>query len=294
LERFDITFHKTHKPGFDEVPAWHRCTFFGVDYVHLKGKQHGDFFITRHGWEVIESLLPHHWFVGEKFSKVGRALLGATGAVYRVPVPHKSRPDFAIVVKFSRFCQSVGVTMADPKLNLSEEQIDRIRGAQFLSPFEEIGNLCRLRAKAGLLLPTEAPLAVYSPPTRYLDWQLGREPFLRTIHSRNLLKSQAGIPKERRVDYEWERQYILLYRWLEGVDAEEAVRKGMITEARMVELGREAKAHLRSFGWEVLDHKPRHVIIRNRRRGGLLTRREALAWGLVDYELLYPALADGG
>ena len=67
----------------------------------------------------MESLLPEHWFVGRRFSKVGRPLLGATGAVYRVPVPHPAREDFAVVVKFSRFCQSVGITAVDPNLKFS-------------------------------------------------------------------------------------------------------------------------------------------------------------------------------
>ena len=43
----------------------------------------------------------------------------------------------------------------------------------------------------------------------------------------------------------------------------------------------------RFFGWEVLDHKPRHVIIRVGRNGRLVMRDGDLLWGLVDYELLY-------
>ena len=288
MERFDFTFRKGRKPAFADVPATHKRRLFDVDYIHLKGRQSGDFYVTRQGWSVMESLLPEHWFVGRRFSKVGRPLLGATGAVYRVPVPHPVREDFAIVVKFSRFCQSVGITAVDPNLNFSEEQIDRIKSSHFLSPFEEIGNLCKLRRSAGQDIPTMAPLAVYCPAARYLDWQLGREGYLKAIHSRRLLESQAGQAAGTTVDYEWERQYILLYQWLGGTDAERAVEKGFIAESQMVDLGREARSTMETHGWEVMDHKPRHVIIRLRKNGMLSRRKGKLLWGLVDYELLYP------
>jgi hypothetical protein len=288
LERFDYTFHKLRKPPFDAVPRERRRRLFGVDYVHLKGRQLGDLFVTAQGWAVIESLLPEHWFVGQKFSKVGRALAGATGAVFRVPVPHPGREDFAVVVKFSRFCQEVGITAVDPELNFSEERIDRIKSSWFLSPFEEFGNLARLRQSAGLEVPTKAPLAIYVPPARYLDWQLGRKGFLKAIHNRRLRESQADIPAEDRLDFDWERQYILLYRWINGLDAEQAVEAGLISESLMRELAKESRVFLEQRGWEVMDHKPRHLILRVGRNGRLLQRDGRPLWALVDYELLYP------
>lgn len=291
MERFNYKFHKGRKPAFEDIPEPWRKRLFGVDYVHLKGRMHGDFYVTAQGWAVMESLLPEHWFTGRKFSKVGRALAGATGAVYRVPVPHPVRPDFALVVKFSRFCQSVGVRTVDPSLNYSPEKVDRILASRFLSPFEEFGNLSKLRAAAGLEIPTKTPLAIYSPPARYLDWQLGREAYLKSVHSRALLESQPDVPEAERVDYDWERQYILIYRWINGIDAERAVDAGLIGESTMVDLGREASDLLARYGWEVMDHKPRHVILRVARNDRLARRDKGLLWGLVDYELLYPRSA---
>lgn len=288
MERFDFTFRKGRKPAFADVPENRKRTLFGVDYIQLKGRQLGDFFVTRDGWAVMESLVPENWFTGHRFSKVGRALAGATGAVYRVPVPHRSRRDFALVVKFSRFGQSVGVTMVDPKLNFSEAHINRIKNARFLCPFEEFGNLAKLRRSTGLTIPTQAPLAIYSPPTRYLEWQLGREPYLRSIHNRNLRLDQQAVPEDQRFEYDRERQYVLLYRWIDGVDAEQAVDQGLLTEPEMVDLGQRARQTLAERGWEVMDHKPRHVIIRVGRNGRLLQRDDFPRWCLVDYELLYP------
>lgn len=290
MERFDYTFRKGEKPAFEDAPASHKLRLFDVEYIHLKGLQGGEFFVTPHGWRVMESLLPQHWFVGRRFCKVGRALAGATGAVYRVPVPHKTRKDFALVIKFSRFCQHVGVTAVDPGMNLNEEQIFRIESSHFLSPFEEFGNLYKLRKSAGIHVLTKDPLAIYSPPTRYLDWQLGREAHLKGFHSKRLLDSQKHLPEDQRMDFDWERQYIVLYRWINGIDAEEAVDKGLITITQMSGLAREARDAMASHGWEVMDHKPRHVILRQDKNGQPIPRKDSLLWGLIDYELLYPRI----
>jgi hypothetical protein len=197
------------------------------------------------------------------------------------------------VVKFNRFCQSVGVTAIDPNLNYGQDRVNRIKSSHFLSPFEEFGSVAKLREAAGLRIPIKTPLAIYSPPTRYLDWQLGRESHLKSIHSRSLMNNQAGLPDEKRIDYDWERQYILLYRWMNGVDAETAVHKGLISESQMVALGRIARETMEAHGWEVMDHKPRHVILRMRRNDQLARRKGELLWGLVDYELLYPYSSAG-
>jgi hypothetical protein len=261
----------------------------GVDYLRVAGKQGGELFVTRHGWACVESILPRAWFVDDRFKKVGRALAGATGAVYRVPVDHKARPNFALVVKFSRAAQDIQVTILDRGAHLDALEYERIETAQFLSPFEEFGNLVKLRTAAGSAMRTKQPLAIYSPPTRYADWQLGRHSHLCSRMNRALLASQADVPEERRIAYDWERLYILLYRWIDGLDAEVAAQTGLITKDTMVALGQEARERLRAFGWMVCDHKPRHVILRPLPRGhGVLRRGERLPWALIDYELLVP------
>lgn len=287
MELFNHKFGKLHQPDFDAVPALHRFTMFGVDYVRVVGKQGGTLFVTRHGWPCVESLLPRTWFVDNRFKKVGRALAGATGAVYRVPVTHRSRDDFALVVKFSRAAQDISVTLLDRSDHLTDEERSRIDVAEFLSPFEEFGNVVRLRTAAKSLIPTKQPLAIYSPPTRYLDWQLGRKSTLCARMDRALEASQQEAPTDHRIRYDWERLYILLYRWIDGIDAEAAAQAGQISMEQMVDLGQEARLAMRRFGWMVCDHKPRHVIIRNtRRHKSLLRRGHQIKWALIDYELL--------
>lgn len=289
MEQFDTTFGKLRRPAFDEAPAAHRHHLMGVDYLRLAGKQGGELFVTRHGWSCVESILPRAWFVDDRFKKVGRALAGATGAVYRVPVDHRARSDFALVVKFSRAAQDIQVTILDHGAHLDAVELERIECAAFLSPFEEFANLVKLRTAAGWTVPTKLPLAIYSPPTRYADWQLGRHSHLCSRMNRALVAAQADVAEEQRITYDWERLYILLYRWIDGVDAEVAAQTGLITKDTMVALGQEARVRLRALGWIVCDHKPRHVIVRpSRHAHGPLRRGDRIPWALIDYELLVP------
>lgn len=287
MERFETRVHRVRHRVFDAIPAALRRCVFGVDYVQLRGKQSGDLFVTRHGWPVLESILPSQWFVGERLRRIGRALFGATGAVYRVPVPHPRRSQFAVVVKFSRFAQEALLSAPLDEITDWAER-DRLAASEFLSPFAEFGNLARLRASAGSRILTKAPLAIYCPATRYLDWQLGRRAHRRWWYDRVLREDQARLPEENRVQYEWERMYILLYRWIDGIDAETAYQQGYLTAAEVQALTAETRKILREYGWDVLDHKPRHIIVRSAAPGRLLMCRGQILWALVDYELLVP------
>lgn len=289
MEGFDPRLGRGIQPAFDDAPERFRRRIAGVDYLHLKGRQTGDLYVTRHGWRCMDSLLPERWFTGEQFRKPGQALAGATGAVYRVPVAHPANPRFALVVKFSRFGQDVGITVADSSLG-DAAFLERVESAEFLPPFEEFGNLMRLRGQCRGHFVTKAPLAIYSPPTRHLAWQLGRKPHLQTTYARRLSASQHGSGDT--VDYDWERLYILLYRWMDGIDLEQARIAGMVTEEFMAGSTREIAALLFGMGWMVLDHKPRHLIVRSARPGSNVLRRHGKpVFGLVDYELLVPVEA---
>jgi hypothetical protein len=276
-------------PDFDEAPERFRRRIAGVDYLHLRGRQNGDLYLTRHGWPCADCLRPERWFTGEQFRKPGQALAGATGAVYRVPVAHPVRSRFALVVKFSRFGQDVGITVAD-ELIANRRFMDRVDHAEFLPPFEEFANLEQLRRQACGIFATKAPLAIYSPPTRYLAWQLGRKSHLQWTYRRQLSASQDDDPSAAKVEYDWERIYILLYRWMDGLDLEQAQNAGLVSETQMVEWTRRAAEQLLDLGWMVLDHKPRHLIVRpTRGKRHILQRHQQPVLGLIDYELLVPA-----
>jgi hypothetical protein len=287
MESFDPTLNRGRKLPFDEVPDAFRRRAFGVDYIRLAGAQTGELFVTRMGWASIDSIMPSQWFAGEAFSKVGRALAGATGAVYRVPVKHHARSDCELVVKFSRAGQDIGITVVEEGLDLDGLERSRIAQAEFLSPFEEFGKLHALRRAARSLVRTKQALAIYCPPTRYLAWQLGRKPHLCQRMSDDLARSQEEQPPERRIAYEWDRTYILLYGWIRGFDAEFGMLHGGISKREMIALAQHARRCMRSAGWMVCDHKPRHVILRQSKGGsGIVRRNGEPVWALIDYELL--------
>jgi hypothetical protein len=291
MEGFDSSLGRGIKPDFDEAPARFRRRIGGVDYLHLRGRQNGDLYVTRHGWPVLSSVLPERWFTGEQFRKPGQALAGATGAVYRVPVAHPANKRFALVVKFSRFGQDVGITVAD-ELGTNKKFMAQVDHAEFLPPFEEFAQLERLRGQCGGCFATKAPLAIYSPPTRYLAWQLGRKNHLQWTYRRQLSASQEDDLSSTKVEYDWERIYILLYRWMDGVDLEQAHAAGLVSEQQMIGWTRRAAEDLAGFGWMVLDHKPRHLIVRPiGKKRGILRRHDRPVLGLIDYELLVSTIS---
>lgn len=279
MEAFETGFGRGIHPPFEAVRASNKRCVFGVDYAHFRGHQNGDLFVTRWGWPILESLFPKNWFVGEPFTKTGRVLAGSTGAVFRVEIPHPARGQVAVVVKFSRVAQEMRLPLTGSAPGCEP--------AAFLSPFEEFGRLSKLKSVARLTLPTKAPLAIYSPPTRYLSSQLHRLPELCQQHSQRLEADQAG--QAAPVRYDWERLYILLYRWMDGLQAEEAVERGWLTESAARKLCEEVGQQLEKWGWRVLDHRPRHLILRPcPQTGRLRQRRGRPLCGMVDYELLYP------
>lgn len=291
MEHYDFRFDRRRPPAFDEVPAAAGRRVFGVDYVAVRGAQGGDLFLTRAGWGIAESLRPRLWYDGELFRRIGRALSGGTGTVYHVPVPHPARERFGVVVKFCRFGQDVGLTQVGGAGGLRFPWPDTLLdGAEFLGPFLEFGRVEALRAKLrrSPRFGTMRPLAIYCPAMRHPRWQLGRAPSRDWQHDRPLAADQAGAGANA-VRHDWERLYILLYQWIEGIDAEEAVGAGLLDREAMIALARTAAEDLAALGFAVLDHKPRHVILRPRRSGGGLLRRGGRpVYALIDYELLVP------
>lgn len=283
MEQYDLTFHLGMRPGWDRVPASARGRAFGVDYVRVPGKQGGEMFFTRYGWQRADSLLPRQWFQDDQYRSIGRRLPGSTGTVYMVPYSGTNGSRLDLVVKFSRVAQHPG------HLELWPLAGGWMGAVEFLSPFEEFGNLELLRTAPGLpRMPTKTPLAIYCPPLHFPLWRLGRDQNRLWRYDQALSKDQAGSDHAP-IRYEWDRIYILLYRWIEGIDAETAMDNGRINHDGMTRLTRTVDDDLAARGFVVLDHKPRHIIVRTDREGQLRRRQDgSLLYALVDYELLLP------
>jgi hypothetical protein len=296
MEHYRLNIHRGQRPEFDAAPESFRRRAFGVDYLAIRGLQGGEFYFTRAGWALGPAILPRVWFDDERFRRIGKALAKATGSVYLMPIAHPARGDIGMVVKFCRFAQSVGCTHFEPGL-LPQEVAPMLCGPEFSGPFEEFGHLAKLQAyrgPGGRRFRTKTPLGIYCPPTHFAPWQLGRQESEMWRYDYALANEQASVPAERRIVHHWERVYTLLYRWIEGVDLEEAGRNNLMTEdavrAFTIEVGRD----LYEAGFTVLDHKARHIIVRpDPATERLKEWRGRPAYALIDYELLLPVARPG-
>jgi hypothetical protein len=132
----------------------------------------------------------------------------------------------------------------------------------------------------------QRPLAIYVPPEEFQLWQLGRDRSRFRTHSRLLAEDQETALKA--IEFDIKRIYVLLYGWIKGADAEEFFTRGGIEERELSSLTERVIEELRSRGFRVLDNKPKHFILRNRKRDDAVMRRRDgdLVYGLVDFELL--------
>lgn len=274
-------------PAFSDLPAERRVRAFGVTYGYVRPPEGGDLYVTRYGWPHLHALMPAQWYVGERYA-AGARLPGGSGHVYRFASPREGGGTLDLVVKFSRMAQDVPVVvdLAPPEMVTAE----MISEARFNSPMEEFGLVEELRARAlgpaGDRILTQQPLAIYAPPATYEAWELGRSASSFGFH-RQLLADDLE-PGHMPIEFDIRRIYVVLYRWIEGRDAQECFESGLLDEREFLALMPEVARQLAERGFQVLDNKPRHFILRGARAGGagLVRRGGRLAYGLVDFELL--------
>ena len=107
--------------------------------------------------------------------------------------------------------------------------------------------------------------------------------------SHRLAQDQEHLTTCPRISLESERLYILVYQWIDGMDLERAGQDQSLPVPTVEAFTRDVARLLLSTGFAVLDHKPRHIILRVNRDGSdWLQRHGQWAWALIDYELLVP------
>jgi len=264
---FPPRYRRTRGPGV--------ISLIGVDYLRLKTGDGGDLYLTRFGLPFREQLAPENWYAPDWFA-VRRARLPGTSAIYKVPTRPVRGVSLNLVARFSRVGQEIPLDTLTLNENIH---------AEFNSPFEEFALVMELRA-AGLgasraRILTKRPLAIYMPPEQLQHWQTGR------------LESKMAAKRARHPEAELDllRQYILLYGWIEGLNAVQAIQAlavtGRVAETFLAETTLHAIHDLEQLGFRMLDIKPEHLVLRIRPDGSLLRRRTGNpSYALVDYELL--------
>jgi hypothetical protein len=182
--------------------------------------------------------------------------------------------------------------LLDVSALLAGDLADRaIEGAAVNDPFQEFGLLEELRTSrfgpADLRILTKRPLAIYSPGRTFEPWQLGRSSDRFRCHHCRLDKDQATRTSgSEAVEMSIQRQYVMLFQWVDGQDAENLMRQGVISAQEARTLVIDVVHDLAAKGFRVLDTKPNHVILRHRPGRGLLRRGTKPVYALVDFELL--------
>ncbi len=249
----------------------------GVPYFHTQTSDGGDLYLTEFGLPFAQQLMPENWREPDWFLAHRQKLRG-TSTIYRTVTKPADGKSLEIVVRYNR----VGEELPVDTLTL-----EKFMNADFNSPFEEIALLMQLRAaRRGLArrrIPTKKPLAIFAPPDLLQLWQSGR---LESKISQKLARYPQATLDIR-------RQYILLYGWITGLDAQQVADQrqlaGEIREQFLMETTGFVTAELAEVGFRVLDMKPAHVILRFDADGNLKRRQDGeLLYALVDYELLEP------
>jgi hypothetical protein len=274
---------------FDEVPDTMRRRVYGVPYVQMDDTTGGRLWVTRHGWRLLEHLPPAKWYLRRQYERRGQRLSEGSGAVFCVSSPVPAAPPVKMIVKFSRMAQDLPLHVSSRfPGGISRHVLDE---AVFNDPFQEFGLLEELRnsrfGPPSLKIRTKRPLAVYSPGRRFEAWQLGRTEDRFRRHSQQLASDQATLENGMEpVELSIHRQYIYLFHWIRGEDAESLSRSGALSSEETTDLVSNVIEDLAAKGFRVLDTKPNHVILRRRPDGQLLRRGGQFAYALVDFELL--------
>jgi len=274
-------------PPFQILPSARRARVFGVDYAVCPQADGGELYIRRTAWHWFDYLRPERWWDREELAVRGERLGGSTGTVYRARSSPPDRKPRDLVIKFSRVAQDVPLFIPDEFLDTLPKEA--VATARFLSPFAEFGMISELRNSSmnhgPNRLRTKVPLAIYAPPEKYPLWQTGRHTDIFRAHLRAMANDQFenGLTP---VTLDIERDYLGIFEWIGGIDAEEAYQKGYIGEEALRHLTHATNLALARLGYRVLDNKPRHVIVRPLPDGTLATRHGRIIHALIDFELL--------
>jgi len=253
-----------------EIDNRKTTTVFGVEYTHQILPNGDELYLTGFGLPLRDFLQPGQFRSDQSWFPNHSERLGGTSCLYKVTTKPVTGRQLDIVLKWNRMGQDIPGLFDEPDL----------LHVEFNSPFEEFAYVMELRhtryESPGAIL-THKPLAIYIPcETVDLD-RLGRKSY----------KMESILSQHGDIELNMHRSYAVLYEWIKGIDAVQAFKQELMTEADMQAITLRSRSDLNEKGFEVADSKPHHVIVRQNRQGKLICDREGrTAYALVDFELL--------
>jgi hypothetical protein len=254
--------------GAPMYPELFRRRILGVDYHYATLPSEDEVYVTDLGRPFLELLLPHnHWGDPAWFQAHCQTLSG-TSCVYRIETKSVAGRSMDLVFKWNRMGQDI------PGIWELEDFT-----AEFNSPFEEFALLMELRQSCdvpGKML-THKPLAIFVHNQKTALERLGRKEY----------KMACLQNRHADVNLDMHKAYAVIYEWVKGIDAVQAFHQKLIDEDYLAVLTRRSVSDLACRGFAVVDAKPHHLILRPRKDGTFLRRRnEQEYYALVDFELL--------
>jgi hypothetical protein len=241
-----------------------------ISYIHIKLRNSGDLYLTKYGMPFIENLKPVNFLTDSEWFANNSLRLSGTGFTYKVKTKTINERNLEIVIKWNRMGQDIPGAW----------EYSQLLNAEFNSPFEEFSLVMELRdskyESPGRII-TQQPLAIYVPSERKELWQTGRRED----------KMKLKIDRHHEIKLDMLRPYLVVYKWIKGIDASEACLKGIISDEKVRQLTLDVERDMEHKGFIVRDSKPHHIIIRQKADGDLyLDKENKILYALVDYELL--------
>ena len=241
----------------------------GVDYYHLIIPGGDDLYFTEYGAPFIENLLPENFWKDKGWFEAHSERLEGTSSLCKITTKQANRKSKDIVMKWNRMGQDIPGADDLPDMNV-----------EFNSPFEEFALVTDLRntcdESPGRIL-THKPLAIYVPAEHVELDRLGRKSY----------KMKAIISGHDEVKLHMFRSYAVIYEWIKGLDATQALREELLDNRDMVRLTLKSEQEAKRKGYLLGDAKPHHVIVRLGKDGKLARDREGeYLYALIDFELL--------
>lgn len=254
--------NKNHKKN--EIPK-----ILGIEYAHLRLGNEDDLYVTRYGLPFIENLNPKNFWADKEWFDKNSIRLSGTSCVYKVKTKKIGGKSKEIVMKWNRMGQEI------PGEYYSEE----LAYAEFNSPFEEFSLVMELRndiRKSQEKLIIQTPLAIYVPAKVVELWKSGRKEY----------KMRLKIESHKEISLDMLRSYAVIYEWIEGIDAVQAYREGILDEKYIKLLTLDSENRIGKRGFIVRDSKPHHIIVMPENGDLARDKENKILYALVDFELL--------
>jgi hypothetical protein len=256
----------------NDIKTTKNVRILDIPYRHLIYNSGDEMYITNQGLAVWHNLLPENFWTDKDWFQTNSERQRGSGNVYKIRTKPVGNTQLDIVLKWNRMGVDVPGETFDEKNNLEN--------ARFLSPFEEFHLLQELKESLQNtpgIFELQVPLAIYVPVTSEDSIKLGRREYLMSFIQKQHNKD-VGI--------DFDRNYAVIYQWIEGINIVQAYKLGVVRQHVIDELTEKTEIEMRDHGFLIADHKAEHLIVKPVGSNVFRDDNGNVWYGYVDYELL--------